>query len=123
STHIVTTTGPTGYDANWANFPKGNRYIVENVREALSSPGEWYLDNVSGELTYIPMPGEALESATVVAPRTDTLVNIKGDVAGHKFVQNVSFEKLDFVFTNWILPPQGRFFPQAEVDLCAAIHA
>ena len=121
--NVVTTTGPTGYDAGWANFPKGNRYIVENVREALRQPGEWYLDRHTGELTYIPMPGETPESAVVVAPKIDHLLDIKGDLANHRYVTQIQFEGLAFEYTNWTLPPQGRFYPQAEVDLGAAIHA
>jgi hypothetical protein len=123
TTNVVTTTGPTGYDAGWANFPKGNRYIVENVREALGQPGQWYLDRHTGELTYIPLPGETPETAVVVAPKIDQLVDVKGDVARHAYVDQIQFEGIAFDFTNWTLPAQGRFFPQAEVDLSAAIHA
>ena len=123
SATMVTTTGPTGYDAGWANFPKGNRYIVENVREGLSDPGEWYLDNKTGELTYIPLPGEKPESAQVVAPKIPRLLEIDGDWRAKKYVENVNFRGISFSNCNWTLGPQGRFFPQAEVDLSAAIHA
>jgi hypothetical protein len=34
------------------------KYYVETVFEALSQPGEWYLDRTTGKLYYIPMPGE-----------------------------------------------------------------
>jgi len=123
SSHIVTTTGPTGYDAGWATFPKGNRYIVENVREVLGEPGQWYLDDPTGELTYIPMAGEKLDNCEVIAPRISHLVEIQGDVAAHKYVEHVDFRGISFSNTNWTLGPQGRFFPQAEVDLGATIHA
>lgn len=122
-TNSVTTTGPTGYDAGWANFPKGNRYIIENVREALSAPGEWYVDNESGELTYVPMPGEDPSRSIVTAPVAERLIEIKGNVSEHRYVDSVRFENINFECANWTLPPQGRFFPQAEVDLGAAIHA
>ena len=36
----------------------GNRYFIENVREALDAPGEWFLDNARGEVLHIPdVPG------------------------------------------------------------------
>ena len=121
--NVVTTTGPTGFDAGWANFPKGNRYLVENVREALGEPGQWYLDTKSGELTYIPIPGETPGNSTVVAPRLERLVDIEGDVAAHRYVEDVGFQQLKFEVTNWDLPAGGRFSPQAESDLGAAIQA
>ncbi len=123
SNHVVTTTGPTGYDADWAKFVKGNRYIVENVREALGDPGEWYVDNATGDFTYIPKPGESLTTSKVVAPNASQLIDIQGQTAAKKYVENVHFSGIQFAYSNWNLPPQGRFFPQAEVDLGAAIHA
>jgi len=98
--HVVTTAAPTGYDAGWANFPKGNRYIAENVREALYEPGEWYVDNKSGELTYIPLLGETIENTTVVAPKIDRLLEIEGDTAQHRYVEHLTFRNLSFEYTN-----------------------
>ncbi len=123
SSNVVTTTGPTGFDDGWANFHTGNRYLVENVPDALSDPGEWYLDNKSGELTYIPKPGESLEKCVIEAPLIPTLLDMHGDVDSGKPVEYVNFVDLDFSYTNWSLGPKGRFFPQAEADLGAAVHA
>lgn len=36
----------------------GARFFVDNVREALDSPGEWYLDRATGLLTYWPVHEE-----------------------------------------------------------------
>ena len=44
------------------------RYYVENVKEALSAPGEWYLDRPAGKLYYLPLPGETPEQTEVIAP-------------------------------------------------------
>ena len=123
ASHVVTTIGPTGYDADWAKFSKGNRFIAENVQEALSDPGEWYLDQPTGDLTYIPMPGETPANATVVAPRIARLVDVEGSTSGHRYVEHVGFRDLKMSYTNWNAPFLGRFFPQAEVDLSAAIRA
>jgi hypothetical protein len=46
--------GDTHSTESYVALSKGKRYLVENVREALSDPGEWYLDRKSGVLTYIP---------------------------------------------------------------------
>jgi len=44
-------------------------YYFDNVAEALSEPGQWYLDRSAGRLYYVPMPGEDPETAEVYAPR------------------------------------------------------
>ena len=121
--NTVSFTGPTRTLSPWAAFRKGNRYLAINVREALNEPGEWYLDRATGELTYIPLPGEAPEKVTVVAPRIDTLVRLQGEVAERRFVHHIHFKNIDFAHAGWNLPPEGQSFPQAEVHLGAAIEA
>ena len=65
----------------------GARYIVENVYEALDAPGEWYLDRSTGVLSYIPMPGEDLRSAEVMAPVAPSLVRFAGEPGKLGFVE------------------------------------
>lgn len=120
---LVTFTGHTGTTQYWAAFGKGHRYIVFNVAEALGPPGSWYLDRPTGKLTYVPMPGEDPKIASVVAPRLTELLLLEGDVANRRWVEHVHIRGLTFAHTNWVLPPEGQFFPQAEVGLGAAIMA
>ena len=74
---IVQFTGTTAGIAPWIAFGKGHRYRLENVKEALSEPGQWYLDRSTGELTYIPMPGETPENSVVIAPRIEVLMKLE----------------------------------------------
>lgn len=112
---VVTFKAPTGYDANWAEFSKGNRYLVENVREALSEPGEWYLDRAAHTLTYVPKPGETAANIHVEAPVSDSLIEFRG-------VSHLAVSGLRIEGSNWNLPPMGRNFPQAEADLPGAVR-
>ena len=41
----------------------GKRYYIENAREELDRPGEFYYDRHSRELTYLPLPHEQLGDA------------------------------------------------------------
>ncbi|HWA82314.1 MAG TPA: right-handed parallel beta-helix repeat-containing protein, partial [Fimbriimonadaceae bacterium] len=120
--HVVTFKAPTGYDANWADLPEGGRYLVENVREALGTPGQWYLDRSRGMVTYIPKPGENAKNIDVEAPVTESLMEFRGDVKNRKWVSHIVVSGLGFEGTNWNLGPQGRNFPQAEADLPGAIR-
>lgn len=121
--HQVALHGHVLTNETWGRFMVGNRYLAENVREALGKPGQWYLDRVSGILTYLPMPGEKPEHSTVVAPFLDDLVEIHGDIAGRNWVHDISFRGLTFAHSNWLTPPQGQTCPQAGANLPAAIVA
>jgi hypothetical protein len=119
--HRVVFTGTTLGKSDWAAFPKGHRYLVINVREALGEPGSWYLDRPTGVLTYVPQPGEQPSGCTVIAPRAEQLVVFHGDLAGQRWVQHVQFRGLTFAHANWTLPAEGQAFPQADIGLNAAI--
>ncbi len=121
ASRVVTLAAPTVSSSNWAALNQGQRFLVENVKEALSEPGEWYLDRASGVLTYIPLPGENPETAEVVAPAADRLLVLAGDVESQRWVQYLRFENLTFAYSNWNTPEKGYHFPQAEASLSAAV--
>jgi hypothetical protein len=120
ATGAVTLTGP----AAWA-LPEGDqaqRYQLENFREALDEPGEWFLDR-SGTLFYKPLPGADMSKAEVIAPALTTFIEFKGDLAGEKFVENVTLRGLTFRHGQYLLPPQGHADGQSAVTLPAVIMA
>ena len=116
-------TGRTISDADWSGLKTGWRYLIENVAEAFGAPGEWYLDPQSGVLTYIPLPGEDLATAEIVAPRTGQLLRIEGDAAAGRFVEHLRFSGLTFAHTQWALQPEGYSYYQAEMVIPATIVA
>jgi hypothetical protein len=85
-----------------------NRYIVENVKEALSVPGQWYLDRKTGVLTYLSRPGEDPNRDQVIAPRQERLLEING--ASH-----ITFRGITFAHASWNLSPEGVRTGQAEI--------
>jgi len=58
----------------------GNRYFVENVFEALDTPGEWFLDRAEGRLYYWPRT-RRFPRQEAVAPRLDRIIEIAGQKA------------------------------------------
>ena len=58
------------------------RYRLENFREALDAPGEWFLDRGTGELYYQAAPGEDVAGASFVAPRLENLVSVGSEAGG-----------------------------------------
>jgi parallel beta-helix repeat protein len=63
-----------------AGIGAGDRYFVENVFEALDSPGEWYLNKETGVLYYQPTEGFS-EQSEVIAPVVGRLIEVIGESA------------------------------------------
>ena len=121
--NTVIVQGHTTGSSWWAEFKKGHRYYLANVKEGLKQPGQWYLDHPTGRLTYIPREGEAPASTSVVVPRLRNLLLLHGDVENRRWVEHLRFHGLTFAHANWSTPPAGQSFPQAEINLGAAVAA
>ena len=52
--------------------------FVENIREELDTPGEWFWDKEEAILYYYPLPGEKLRHSTVEAVCLPQLISITG---------------------------------------------
>ncbi len=108
---------PTGY---WTEH---ERYYIENVPEALDSPGEWYLDRKTGVLSYWPLPGEDMAKAQVIAPKLRYLLRLDGDPEKGQFVRGIVFMGLSFQHADWLIQDKGPADGQAAHFLDAAIMA
>ncbi len=91
----------------------GNRFFISNVREALDAPGEWYLDRASGELLYQAREPE-FPDLPVVAPAMDRLILLQGDPAQGQWVENIRFEGLTFLDTDYTV---GGYYSQADAAI------
>ena len=91
-----------------------SRYCVENVFEALDTPGQWYLDRPAGKLYYLPLPGEDAATLDAIAPRLDCLVRLQG-------AKHVRMENLAFCHSEWSLPPDNPGSYQAASNVPGAI--
>jgi hypothetical protein len=119
-TNTVITTGPARWPMmQWA---PNQRYHVENVREALDAPGEWFLDR-DGMLYYMPLEGEDPAEADVVAPVAEQFVRFVGETALGLPVEHIALKGLTFRHAAYNLPPQGHSDPQAAVTIPAVIMA
>lgn len=104
------------------------RYVVENILETLDQPGEWVLERSTGRLYYMPMPGEDLTTAEVIAPKTEKLIQFKGNPREGKFVEYVNFRDLAMGYTNFNLPwgdcnnSQGSASVSACIDMTGTRH-
>ena len=121
--HKVTFTAPLKEWWTVGYWEKQGRYYLENSPDFLDAPGEWFLDESAGRLTYFPMPGETIEKAEVVAPALSEFVRFAGDSEAGLFVEHVLLKGLSFRHADWTLSPKGNSNTQAAVDVPAVIMA
>lgn len=82
---------------------KGNSpFILRRAIEFLDEPGEWYHDRSAGKLYYIPRSGEDMNTAEVIVPALETLVQVEGTL--ERPVQDVVFKGIVFAHSTWLRP-------------------
>ena len=102
--------------ANPAGHPPGafgvKKYVVWNVREGMTEPGQWYLDRSAGKVVYWPLPGEDMNEAEVFAPTTESIIRIEGSQEAP--VRDVTVRGLTLSVTN--TPLQAGGFGAGKFD-------
>jgi hypothetical protein len=98
---------------------KPGPYWVENVLEALDTPGQWYLDRPRGVLYYLPQSGEKMPSAEIIAPRLTQVVRVLGQPGAP--VHDLRFEGLTFAHTEWQPPADYASSLQAGIEVPGAV--
>ncbi len=87
---ITVVGGPT---KPWNTLDHHTGFIVENLAGFLDAPGEWFLDR-SGQLTYLPRPGEKAGQTTAVIPVASKFLEFVGEP--QRPVGHLRFEGLKF---------------------------
>ncbi len=85
----------------------GRSYWLENAREFLDAPGEFFLDRADGVLRYRPRPGEDMTRARVMRPELENLIVLDGRLDAP--VHHLRFEGLTFTHTGWTRPNRFGF--------------
>lgn len=109
----------------FGNPPRFARYYLEGAFEFLDSPGEFYLDRKTGTLYCVPVPGEDMTRAEVIAPALEQLAFVTGKPREDKFVEHVTFRGLTFSHAEWWIPADdlGDYYQrQAGSTLPAAVE-
>ena len=97
-----------------------SRYFVENVFEALTGPGEWYLDRAAGRLYYLPRPGETPDTTEIIAPRLETLVRFA--CTEEAPVRHIRLENLTLAHAEWDYPATDAGSVQAAYKVPGAVQ-
>jgi len=119
ASNIVYLTGsPLTYAvfANVQGFLPNHRYLIENVQDQLTQPGQWFLDRSTTPwmLTYLAASGENPNADTVIVPQVTEIL-----VASN--LQYVTFLGLTFEHDNYTLPAAGEAVPDLGLNITAAV--
>jgi hypothetical protein len=90
----------------------GHATYIENTRELLDTPGEWYLDRGAHTIYYMPRTGEDLHRADVEAPVLEKLVEGRGTAAAP--VHDIAFRGLQFSYATWLTPSSPEGFSEIQ---------
>lgn len=113
----VTFTNPAGHPPGAFGVKK---YVVWNVREGMTQPGQWYLDRTAGKVVYWPLPGENMNEAIVLAPTTESIIRIQG--SRNKPASNITIRGLTLSVTTTPLETGG--FGAGKFDgAVSVVHA
>ena len=95
-------------------FLPGRRYLVENIQDQLTLPGQWYLDHstASWTLTYLANPGDNPNNDTVIIPQLPQVLVASG-------LQYVTFQGLTFAHDNYTIPAAG--YSSSELEATRSI--
>ncbi len=98
----LTFSSPTGHPAGAFGV---KTYVVWNVREGMTEPGQWYLDRTEGKVVYWPLPGEDMNQAEVFAPVVESVLSLQGSRS--KPVKEITLRALTLSVTTTPLKAGG----------------
>ena len=101
-THTLTLSSPAGHPPGAFGV---RRYVVWNVREGLTKPGQWYLDRTRGKVVYWPLPGEDMATAHAIAPTTEAILRLEG--TEEKAIREIAIRGLTLSVSNTPLRAGG----------------
>ena len=114
STKTIVTTSSLTKNSFFTGFINGHHFLLENVKEALKVPGQFYVDRPTGMITYLPKSGESMTSTTIVAPRLQKIMTASN-------LGYVTFQGLTFAHSDYQVPSSGYNGGQADNGTPAAI--
>jgi len=102
NSHTLTFSTPAGHPPGAFGVHK---YVLWNVREGLTEPGQWYLDRTRGKVVYWPLPGEDMATAEVIAPTVESIITLKGTTGNP--VKDITIRGLTLAVTTTPLEAGG----------------
>jgi Putative Ig domain len=116
SANVIYLTGLTA-ESKDHGYLTNHRYIIENVKDLMQFPGQWFLDRSVSPwtVTYIANPGEDPNNDSVMIPQNAQVLSATG-------LQWVTFQGLQFEHDNYTVPTAGYASVQLDPTIPAMVH-
>ena len=116
SNRIIYLTGPIRFDPVTSGFVPGHRYMIENAKDSLTQPGQWFIDRHTTPwvLTYIANSGENPNNDNVIVPQSSQAMIASG-------LQYVTFQGLTFEHDNYTVPAAGYPYNRLDQMITSAV--
>ncbi len=106
NSHTIYLTGKVAsdYSGQGYGFSQYHRYVIDNVKDALTLGGQWFLDQSTNPsvLTYLSQPGEDPTSDLIEVPQLPQVLVLYE-------TQYVTFKNLNFAHDNFVVPSPAGF--------------
>lgn len=103
--------GPSASHYEMGHYVDHPRYFLTGDADFVDRPGEWFLDEDTGELTYFPEADQRPDAVRAVAPVARSLLEVEG--GPEQPVRNLHFEGLTFTHSSYPMPEHGYAAGQA----------
>jgi hypothetical protein len=113
---IIYLTSSLTQDSHYYGFLPNHRYIIENVKDALTQPGQWFLDrsHTPWTLNYLAKSNEDPNTGVVSIPQSPQVLVASG-------LQFVTFQGITFQHDDWTISQEGYVSQQQEPYVPAAV--
>jgi hypothetical protein len=88
------------------------KYVLWNLKEGMTEPGQWYHDRAGNRVVYWPKPGEQMARLQVVVPTQTSILTLRGE--RDRPITNLTVRNLQFAATTVPLVAGG--FAAAAFD-------
>ena len=114
--HTIYLTGST-VEQSYHGYIANHRYIIENVKDYFTLPGQWFLDRSKSpwQLSYIANSGENPNKDPVVIPQSAQVLTATG-------LQYVTFQGITFSGDNFVPASTGYASNQTDRSVTAAVN-
>lgn len=103
----------------WNRMDRCSQFYFENDRSFLDQPGEYFYDESTAILYYMPREGETVDNTVALIPSARNLLIVRGRSDCH--ARNISFKGISFCHTRYSTPRTGEDPEQAAAGKDAAL--
>ena len=93
----------------------GTPNSIQNAMEVLTQPGQWYLNQSTNTIYYMPRPGQNMATADAEIPNLQTLVSGTGTEVDP--LSGLAFQGISFEYGGYTVPNGPNGYAEIQADL------